>query len=157
MESKAKLLGHPAHPILVAFPVGLLVTSVAFDALGEVLKKKELVSSGFWMAAAGSATGVIAAVPGVIDYLAIPDGSRAKKIGLIHGVGNAVVLGLFVGSLALRTRKSHAPSSGSKALSVAGGLLTLCTGWLGGELVDRLGVGVDDNANLNAPNSLASN
>jgi hypothetical protein len=28
-------------------------------------------------------------------------------------------------------------------------------GWLGGELVDRLGVGVDNGANLNAPNSIS--
>jgi uncharacterized membrane protein len=39
-------------------------------------------------------------------------------------------------------------------LSLAGALLMLVTGWLGGELVERLGVGVDEGANLNAPNSL---
>jgi uncharacterized membrane protein len=32
--------------------------------------------------------------------------------------------------------------------------LALVTGWLGGELVDRLGVGVDEGANLDAPSSL---
>jgi len=40
-------------------------------------------------------------------------------------------------------------------LSFAGVVLALVTGWLGGELVDRLGVGVDDGAHLNAPNSLS--
>ena len=39
-------------------------------------------------------------------------------------------------------------------LSLVGALLMLVTGWLGGELVERLGVGVDEGANLNAPNSL---
>jgi hypothetical protein len=34
-------------------------------------------------------------------------------------------------------------------------VLALFTGWLGGELVDRLGVGVDEGANLNAPSSLS--
>ena len=34
-------------------------------------------------------------------------------------------------------------------------LLGTVGGWLGGELVDRLGVGVDEGAHLNAPNSLS--
>jgi uncharacterized membrane protein len=32
--------------------------------------------------------------------------------------------------------------------------LATVSGWLGGELVERLGVGVHDDANLNAPSSL---
>ena len=39
-------------------------------------------------------------------------------------------------------------------LSFGGVALATVTGWLGGELVSRLGVGVDDGANLNAPSSL---
>jgi hypothetical protein len=35
-------------------------------------------------------------------------------------------------------------------------MLVSATAWLGGELVDRLGVGVDDGANLNAPSSLTA-
>ena len=34
MESKAKLLGHPIHPMLIVFPLGLLITVVAFDIVG---------------------------------------------------------------------------------------------------------------------------
>ena len=30
MESKAKVLGHPIHPMLIVFPLGLLATAVAF-------------------------------------------------------------------------------------------------------------------------------
>jgi uncharacterized membrane protein len=40
-------------------------------------------------------------------------------------------------------------------LSFMGAGLALLTGWLGGELVDRLGVGVDDGAHPNAPSSLS--
>jgi len=42
------------------------------------------------------------------------------------------------------------------ALSFVAGGCALFTGWLGGELVDRLSVGVDDGANVNAPSSLTS-
>jgi hypothetical protein len=41
------------------------------------------------------------------------------------------------------------------ALSCIGLALALATGWLGGELVDRLGNGVEDDANPNAPSSLS--
>ena len=40
------------------------------------------------------------------------------------------------------------------AAGIVGGLAAL-TGWLGGELVDRLGVGVDLGACLDAPSSLS--
>jgi len=33
MESKAKIMGHPIHPILIPFPLGLLSTSVVFDVV----------------------------------------------------------------------------------------------------------------------------
>jgi hypothetical protein len=41
-------------------------------------------------------------------------------------------------------------------LSFGGGIIALCTGWLGGELVDRLAVGVDPGAHVDAPSSLTS-
>ncbi len=33
MESKTQVAGHPAHPILIVFPLGLLANSVIFDSL----------------------------------------------------------------------------------------------------------------------------
>ena len=42
---------------------------MAFDVAGGLLDKEELVSTGFWMATAGTVTGVVAAVPSLIDYL----------------------------------------------------------------------------------------
>lgn len=44
----------------------------------------------------------------------------------------------------------------SRAKLFAAGACALFTGWLGGELVDRLGVGVDEGAHLDAPNSLTT-
>jgi hypothetical protein len=49
----------------------------------------------------------------------------------------------------------HEPIGFVIALEGVAIVLALIAGWLGGELVDRLGVGVDDGANLNAPNSLS--
>ena len=67
---------------------------------------------------------------------------------------NVIVLLLFIGSWLLRRDAPELPGTLAYILSFAGAGLSLVTGWLGGELVDRLGVGVDEGASLNASNSL---
>jgi uncharacterized membrane protein len=56
----------------------------------------------------------------------------------------------------LRRNNAEIPATLALILSFCGAGLALMTGWLGGELVDRLGIGVDEGANVNAPNSLSS-
>jgi uncharacterized membrane protein len=41
MESKAKIFGHPAHVILIVFPLGLLSTAAIFDGLAAFKKNDE--------------------------------------------------------------------------------------------------------------------
>lgn len=155
MESHAKFLGHPIHQMLIAFPLGLLGTATVFDGIARATGNRRWFETSHHMIAAGVTSGLIAAVPGVIDYLAIPSNTRAKKIGFVHGVGNVIVTGLFAASWMMR-RRPRRPSRGALAASAAGTALALVTAWLGGELVDRLSVGVDDDADLNAPSSLRS-
>ena len=162
MESRAKALGHPIHQMLIPFPFGLLSTAVIFDIVylfvGDPVTQGTLSLVAFWMIAAGIVGGLVAAPFGLIDYLAIPGGTRAKSIGMLHGVGNVFVLVLFALSLWLRygSPGTHKPTTLALVASFAAFLLAGVTGWLGGELVDRLGVGVDDGANLDAPNSLTT-
>jgi uncharacterized membrane protein len=108
------------------------------------------------MIGAGVITGLLAAVPGTVDWLAIPRGTRAKRIGLIHGVGNVVVVALFALSWFLRRDNPTLPPTEAVVAALVGAGLAVVTAWLGGELVDRLGVGVDDGAHLDAPSSLTS-
>ena len=81
MESKAKLFGHPIHPMLIVFPLGLLATAVVFDAITLAQGNPRWTEMAYYMIAAGILTGLLAAVFGLIDYLAIPSGTRAKRIG----------------------------------------------------------------------------
>ena len=67
-----------------------------------------------------------------------------------------IVVGLFIVSWLLRWPDPTAPSMAAMVLSFVGVALACVTGWLGGELVDRLGVGVDDGANVDAPSSLTT-
>ena len=106
------------------------------------------------MILAGVVGALGAAVFGLVDWLAVPRGTRAKTIGLWHGAGNAGVVALFVVSWALRLGRIDDPGALPIVLSGAGVALALVTAWLGGELVERLGIGVYEDANPNAPSSL---
>lgn len=157
MESKVKALGHPIHPMLIVFPLGLLATGVIFDIFHLIFGNESLSTASYWMIGAGVVGGLIAALFGFLDWLSIPGGTRAKSVGAIHGVGNVVVTALFAISFYMRSDQAgYVPTIGALVFSFAGAALALLTGWLGAELVYRLGMGVDPGANLDAPNSLTS-
>jgi uncharacterized membrane protein len=141
--SGAKIFGHPVHPVLVVFPFGLLTTAVIFDILHAATHNPEWSGAAFYMIAAGIIGGLAAAVFGLIDWMALAPDTRAKRVGSLHGLGNLVVVLLFAGSLWLRLPDPTLPSGAALTLSFLGVLLALVTGWLGGELVFRFGVGVD--------------
>jgi uncharacterized membrane protein len=154
MESRAKLLGHPIHTALIVFPLGLLGMAVIFDLLALAMGQGYWAEIALWMMVAGVVTGLIAAPFGLVDWLAIPARTRAKRIGALHGIGNVIVLLLFAASAWMRWDVPQSPAVFAVTLSLLGLILALVTGWLGGELVDRLGVGVDDGAHVDAPSSL---
>jgi uncharacterized membrane protein len=155
MESRVKLAGHPVHQMLIVFPLGLLATAVVFDVIFLVTNNSLWTQAAYFMIGAGVIVGLVAAVPGVVDWLAIPRGTRAKRIGLIHGAGNVVVVTLFAVSWYLRREQPASPPTEAVVAGLLGAGLSIITGWLGGELVDRLGVGVDQGAHLDAPSSLS--
>jgi uncharacterized membrane protein len=155
VKSKAKIMGHPIHPILIPFPLGLLSTSVVFDVVYLLTGNGKWSEISFWMIAAGVIGGLAAAVFGLIDWLAIPSGTRAKALGMWHGTTNVVMVTIFIVSWLLRADAPGDPGIVTIVLSfVAVGLASL-GGFLGGELVVRLGVGVAEGAHLNAPGSLS--
>ena len=110
MESKAKLLGHPIHPMLIPFPLGLLGMAVIFDLLAVFAGQESLGQASRPMIAAGIITGLVAAVPGAIDWAAIPSGTRAKGIATTHGLGNVLIVVLFAIAWWLRRETPGAPS-----------------------------------------------
>jgi uncharacterized membrane protein len=156
MESKAKFLGHPIHPMLIVLPLGLFISAVVFDALYLWRGNSAFATVAYWNILGGIFGGVLAAVFGAIDWFAIPSGTRAKRIGLLHGASNVIVVGMFAVVWLMRGNSvDFVPSAGIFFIEVAALLLGSVAGWLGGELVDRLGVGVDNGAHLDAPSSLS--
>jgi uncharacterized membrane protein len=155
VSSGAKLFGHPIHQMLIVFPLGLLAMAVIFDVIRLFSGSPAMAVSSYYMIAAGVIAGLVAAVFGLIDWLAIPARTRAKSIGAWHAIGNVAVLLLFAASWWLRRPDVENPTTLAFVIALVGAGLSLVTGWLGGELVDRLGIGVDEGAHPNAPSSLS--
>lgn len=154
MESKAKLLGHPLHQIAVSLPMGLLPTTALFDAVYVVHGGTAMALVAFYVIRVGVVGGIIAAVFGLIDYLAIPQGTRARRIGRLHGLCSMTLVSCFLVSWLLRRADPAAPEPLALLFSFGGAAFLGLAGWLGGELLNRMGVGIDDGANLDAPCSL---
>ena len=156
MESRFKLLGHPVHPILVVFPVGLFSATVIFDLGYLITGNADLAIAAFWAAGLGILGGLGAALFGLYDWLGLPRGTRARRIGLWHGSLNVVVVLLFILSWLSRTGDAtYQPNLLPFLFALVGVGIALLTAWLGGELVYRLRVAVDEGAHLDAPSSLS--
>jgi uncharacterized membrane protein len=130
----------PIHPMLVVFPLGLFITSLVFDFIGLGMGDGIWRIVAFYLIGAGVIGGLLAAIFGLVDWIAIPNGTRAKYLGSWHGLGNAIVVVLFIISWILRRGVQATPPASAFVLSIVGVLIGAVTGWLGGELVDRLGI-----------------
>lgn len=155
MEARAKLFGHPIHQMMIVLPLGLLTGVVIFDAVHLITGGAQWTVVSYWLIPAGVVSGLVAALFGFLDWTKIPAETRAKRVGAVHGLGNVIVVALFTASWLVRGSPEAVPSALGFILSFAGGGLSMITGWLGGELVNRLGVGVDEGAHLDAPSSLS--
>ena len=157
MSGPVKILGHPIHPMLIVFPLGLLGTAVIFDLIAQFTGNQGLYGVSYWMIAAGLVGGLRAAVFGFLDWTGIRSNTRAKSVGMWHGLGNLTIVVLFALSWWMRTADpNRIPNGFAFLLSLLGFGLSLVTGWLGGELVYRLGMAVDEGAHENAPNALTT-
>jgi uncharacterized membrane protein len=134
----------------------LFIASAVLDALYYWRGDTVFATISYYNIAGGILGGLLAALFGLRDWLAIPSGTRARRIGLMHGATMVIVVLLFSAAWLARTAlPDFTPTPFVLGVEAAAIALAMVAGWLGGELVDRLGVGVDEGANLNAPNSLS--
>ncbi|HEY5312182.1 MAG TPA: DUF2231 domain-containing protein [Pirellulales bacterium] len=159
MKDSVRILGHAVHPMLVVFPLGLLTTSVVFDVIHYATGDWLWSTISFWTMTVGLIGGLAAALFGLMDWSALPAGSRARHIGSRHAIVNAVVLVLFAVSWIIRLpaeQMNAAPNALAFVLSLVGLAFALVGGWLGGELVERFGISVLGRTNVDAPSSLSN-
>jgi uncharacterized membrane protein len=142
--------------MLIVFPLGLFTVAIIFDILYLITGASVFPTISFYMIAAGILGGLMAAVFGFLDWLGLPRGSRARHMGAWHGIGNFILVVLFLISWLLRLADpNHVPSVVALLCSFVGAAISLVTAWIGGELVYRMGSAVDEGANPNAPSSLS--
>ncbi len=156
MDSRLKVAGHAVHPMLIPLPLGMFLGTLIFDVVHLVTDDLQFATVSFFMAVLAAVGGVAAAATGAVDFKNIPIGTRAKRVGWVHAIGNDVVIALFALSAFLRYRADdYEPSALALALTFAGAAASFVTGWLGGELVDRHAVAIDEGAHLDSPHSLS--
>jgi nitrite reductase/ring-hydroxylating ferredoxin subunit/uncharacterized membrane protein len=142
MKSYASIKGHPLHPMLIVYPFAFLTGAFGFNLAATATRRRDLADVSQRLIPAGIVAGLIAAVPGLLDYeRSVPPDSSAKVRATKHALLNTTALGLFTISwlLGKRGRRRGLPlvlqGAASAAMSAAG--------YMGGTLVYRNQIGVD--------------
>jgi len=143
MKSTAHIKGHPIHPILIVFPIAFFIGTLLFDILALAGNRYDFAFVAICLQIAGIVSALLAAVPGIIDYLfTIPPKSSAKKRGTRHGLLNISVVVLFFVAWLLK-RDPDLPAFWIILLELAGVVGLGISGWMGGTLVYRNQIGVN--------------
>lgn len=135
-------IGHPAHPALVAVPIGTWSAATILDLLPGRTNRaaaRRLVGLGVLSA-------LPSAITGANDW--VDTSGAERRVGMIHATLNTAALGMFVSGWFARWRGRQLKGA---ALSVAGLGTATAAGWLGGHLAYALGIGVDTTAFQHAP------
>jgi uncharacterized membrane protein len=140
---KTTLAGHPLHPQLVEFPLGLLPFSCLMDVLYYITGNKAYAETAYHTMAGGVVGGLAAGAAGAADYLTIPPDRESKKVANLHGLLNLSVMGLYGLNLFLRRGRKLPTGPMPLLLSLLGTAGLVVSGWYGGELVYQLGMRVE--------------
>jgi len=141
MKSTAQFKGHPIHPILVAFPIAFFTATFVFDVVGWIFNPFYFTLA-YYIGIAGVITGLLAAIPGIIDYFfTVPPDSSAKKRGAKHGLLNVTNVIIFLLVWVYRRQPDPEPMIIIAAEAI-GFILLLIAGWMGGVLVYTNQIGV---------------
>jgi nitrite reductase/ring-hydroxylating ferredoxin subunit/uncharacterized membrane protein len=132
-------IGHPAHPAVIAVPIGAWTSATVFDLIGDGVTARRLIALGCLGAVPAAATGAT-------DWLATQGAER--RVGLVHALLNYTALTIY--GLSWRARRRGRRGRGVALSSVGLGVVT-ASGWLGGHLAYALGVGVDTTAFQQVP------
>jgi uncharacterized membrane protein len=144
MAKPLLIAGHPVHPALVHFPVGLWTTSTLWDSMGAATGNILWWQIGFWSVVAGLVFSVPAAIAGLMDFAALPKGHPAGTTAVRHMLTMISAASVYL--LEAGIRFGATPPSGVRPaavliLSWLGLILVAAGGWFGGQMVYRYGVG----------------
>jgi uncharacterized membrane protein len=137
MLSGTRRLGHTIPPTLVVFPLGMLSTSVIFDFVHLVGGSEVFSTIAYWMILGGLTAGLAIAILGLVDWLIIPDGTRAKKRASIHLLAYTFVLAVYTVSAWSRNNDPSSPEIAATLFATFGAGIALFGATLGAELAGK--------------------
>lgn len=142
-HSTASIGGHPIHPMLIPFPITCLVGAFVTDLLFLAYGDPGFVTASKWLLGFGIFTALLAAAAGLTDYMG---DDRIRQIGHAtkHMIANVAAVVVAIVNLAIRFADQANVLSIGIYLSGVVVLILIYSGWLGGELVYKHRVGVDD-------------
>ena len=141
MTKSATIGGHPIHPMLIVFPIGLWIFSFVSDLILVIGWGGPAWSDIAMAAMMGGLIGALgAAVPGFIDYFTITD-AKAARTAKLHMILNLLLVLLYAFNLFLRTQTPPGAFF-PILLSLIGVAILSVSAWLGGDLVYVQGMGV---------------
>jgi len=142
-RSTAQIGGHPIHPMLIPFPIVCFIGTFLADIIYVQSGDGGWASASYWLLGIGLATAALAAIAGLTDYLG---DDRIRRMGdaLKHMIANVAAVVIEAVNLALRIDNRDFIGSTGVWLSGLVVLLLLYSGWKGGELVYKHGIGVHD-------------
>jgi uncharacterized membrane protein len=138
MRSRAQFRGHPIHPMLIPFPIAFLVGALIADLGALVLDWPDLALVAWYLIPAGVGMGLVAAIPGFIDYVyTVPPASSGKKRATRHLMVNVAALVVFSIAWLLRGSPGVEPEPALLGVEMIGAILLTMGGWMGGTLAYR--------------------
>ncbi len=143
MRSKVHIKSHPLHPILISFPIAFFTGTFLCHVAGWLMEEADLIKTAYYLNLGGILFAVLAAIPGLIDLLySVPPKSSAKKRGIKHGLLNTTMLVIFIITFFMRKNEGYSHLQLS-LIELAGLIIMMIAGWMGGTLVYRNQIGVD--------------
>ncbi|HYD25444.1 MAG TPA: DUF2231 domain-containing protein [Croceibacterium sp.] len=140
LRSTFAINGHPLHPLLVPIPIALFVCALASDIAFVADGSDGWAEASRWLLGGGLAGAALAATAGFIDFAG---NARIREFrdAWLHLFANLTVVLVEGVNLILRLPDPAVAGSIGIVLSGAAALILLFSGWKGGELVFRHGVG----------------
>jgi uncharacterized membrane protein len=138
--------GHPLHPPLTDAAIGAYVVACVFAVVGALGWIEDAAGKAAWLALlVGICAGVASAVTGLADLLTLPRPSDTFRSGAIHGSVMACASVLFVLAAIFQYDGFHdgTVTTAGLVFTVAGFVVLMVGGWLGGALVFERGLRVE--------------
>lgn len=137
VPSAVTIRQHPLHPILIVFPIALLMTAFGADLLYAWSADPFFSRGAFWLIGAGAGVGFVAATTGLADFVSIRY-ARQQIAGWSHMLAAVFALSLALANFLLRwPDPAGAVLPWGLLLSADTALMLVFTGWLGGNLTFR--------------------